>query len=72
MLAALVRIGRNSGSGPVQDVARSAVLTWQPERYLAFADQRTRPALDLLARVPLAHPARVADLVADRAIRPRC
>jgi trans-aconitate 2-methyltransferase len=37
-------------------------LTWQPERYLAFAEQRTRPALDLLARVPLAKPARVADL----------
>ena len=37
-------------------------MTWQPERYLAFADQRTRPALDLLARVPLANPARVADL----------
>jgi trans-aconitate 2-methyltransferase len=37
-------------------------LTWQPERYLAFADQRTRPARDLLARVPLANPARVADL----------
>lgn len=37
-------------------------MTWQPERYLAFADQRTRPARDLLARVPLANPARVADL----------
>jgi trans-aconitate 2-methyltransferase len=37
-------------------------LIWQPERYLAFADQRTRPALDLLARVPLANPVRVADL----------
>jgi trans-aconitate 2-methyltransferase len=37
-------------------------LTWQPERYLAFADQRTRPARDLLARVALANPARVADL----------
>jgi trans-aconitate 2-methyltransferase len=37
-------------------------LTWQPERYLAFAEQRTRPALDLLARVPLANPARIADL----------
>ena len=36
--------------------------TWRPECYLAFADQRTRPALDLLARVPLANPARVADL----------
>jgi trans-aconitate 2-methyltransferase len=37
-------------------------LTWQPERYLVFADQRTRAALDLLARVPLASPGRVADL----------
>jgi trans-aconitate 2-methyltransferase len=37
-------------------------LTWRPEPYLAFADQRTRPARDLLARVPLANPARVADL----------
>jgi trans-aconitate 2-methyltransferase len=37
-------------------------LTWQPERYLAFADQRTRAALDLLARVPLADSVRVADL----------
>jgi trans-aconitate 2-methyltransferase len=37
-------------------------MTWRPERYLAFADQRTRPALDLLARVPLASPARAADL----------
>jgi trans-aconitate 2-methyltransferase len=37
-------------------------LTWNPERYLAFGDQRTRPALDLLARVPSAGAARVADL----------
>jgi trans-aconitate 2-methyltransferase len=37
-------------------------VTWQPERYLAFAEQRTRPALDLLARVPLTNPGRVADL----------
>jgi trans-aconitate 2-methyltransferase len=37
-------------------------LTWEPERYLAFADHRTRPALDLLARVPLANAMRVADL----------
>ena len=35
---------------------------WQPESYLAFADHRLRPALDLLARVPLAAPARVVDL----------
>jgi trans-aconitate 2-methyltransferase len=37
-------------------------MTWNPERYLAFGDERTRPALDLLARVPLVQPARVADL----------
>jgi trans-aconitate 2-methyltransferase len=37
-------------------------LTWSPERYLAFADHRTRPAIDLLARVPLQQAARVADV----------
>lgn len=37
-------------------------MTWNPELYLRFADQRTRPAADLLARVPLTDPARVIDL----------
>jgi trans-aconitate 2-methyltransferase len=37
-------------------------LSWNPERYLAFCDHRTRPAIDLLARVPLAKAERVADL----------
>ena len=37
-------------------------MTWNPERYLVFGDQRTRPAIDLLARVPLAAAARIADL----------
>jgi trans-aconitate 2-methyltransferase len=37
-------------------------MTWNPERYLAFGDHRTRPAVDLLARVALPAPARVADL----------
>ncbi|HEX2479613.1 MAG TPA: trans-aconitate 2-methyltransferase [Geminicoccaceae bacterium] len=36
-------------------------MTWNPERYLAFSDQRTRPAIDLLARVPLQQ----ADVIAD-------
>jgi trans-aconitate 2-methyltransferase len=35
---------------------------WDPALYLHYADERLRPALDLLARVPLAAPARVADL----------
>jgi len=37
-------------------------MSWQPQRYLAFDDHRTRPAADLLARVPLAAPERVVDL----------
>jgi trans-aconitate 2-methyltransferase len=37
-------------------------MTWSPERYLAFADQRTRPAVDLLASVPLQRPERAVDL----------
>jgi len=35
---------------------------WDPAQYLRFADHRRRPALDLLARVPLEGPAAVADL----------
>ncbi len=37
-------------------------MSWNPERYLNFGDHRTRPAADLLARVALSAPARVADL----------
>jgi trans-aconitate 2-methyltransferase len=37
-------------------------MSWHPDRYLAFDDHRTRPAADLLARVPLAAPERVVDL----------
>jgi trans-aconitate 2-methyltransferase len=37
-------------------------MTWNPEVYLTFADQRTRPAAELLARVPAQHPARIIDL----------
>jgi trans-aconitate 2-methyltransferase len=42
--------------------SRAEPLNWDPASYLAFADKRLRPALDLLARVPLAAPARVFDL----------
>ena len=35
---------------------------WQPQQYLAFADERTRAARDLLAQVPLASAACVYDL----------
>ena len=37
-------------------------MAWDPDRYLAFADLRLRPALDLLARVPVDAPASVVDL----------
>ncbi len=35
---------------------------WSPEQYLKYAGHRMRPALDLLARVPLESPATVFDL----------
>ncbi len=37
-------------------------MQWDPTVYLQYADERLRPALDLLARVPLATAARVVDL----------
>jgi trans-aconitate 2-methyltransferase len=37
-------------------------MSWNPSAYLAFADERTRPAAELLARVPADRPGRVADL----------
>jgi trans-aconitate 2-methyltransferase len=37
-------------------------MSWNPERYLAFGDHRTRPAVDLLARIGLESPERLADL----------
>ena len=36
--------------------------SWDPAQYLKFSDHRLRPALDLMARVPLADPRRIYDL----------
>lgn len=37
-------------------------MAWDPDVYLRFGDHRTRPAADLLARVPLDTPKLVVDL----------
>jgi len=37
-------------------------MAWDPKTYLAYGEERTRPAADLLARVPVDRPERVADL----------
>jgi trans-aconitate 2-methyltransferase len=38
------------------------MTAWDPTQYLKFAGERMRPALDLLARIPVEAPARVVDL----------
>lgn len=37
-------------------------MSWNPATYLAFADQRTRPAFELAARIAVAEPKVVVDL----------
>lgn len=37
-------------------------MAWNPSHYLAFAGQRLRPALDLMARVPQGAPRAIVDL----------
>lgn len=37
-------------------------MSWNPQQYSRFAGQRLRPALDLIARVPVEHPQTVVDL----------
>src|SRR5271154_264623 len=37
-------------------------MAWDPKTYLVFGEERTRPAHELLARVPTEHPRRVVDL----------
>jgi trans-aconitate 2-methyltransferase len=40
----------------------STPFTWDPDRYLAFSDERGRPFVDLLARVGAERPGTVVDL----------
>lgn len=37
-------------------------MTWDPQQYSRFAGQRLRPALDLVARIPVDQPRNVVDL----------
>lgn len=37
-------------------------MSWDPKTYLAFGEERTRPARELLARIDLDNPARIVDL----------
>ena len=37
-------------------------MSWDPSQYLKFGNERLRPALDLLARVPLDAPQALVDL----------
>src|SRR4026209_1159843 len=44
------------------DQEYSSRVAWDPAQYLKFADHRLRPAIDLLNRVALDHPAAAHDL----------
>jgi trans-aconitate 2-methyltransferase len=37
-------------------------MNWNPRQYLQYEGERLRPALDLIARIPLTHPSTIVDL----------
>jgi trans-aconitate 2-methyltransferase len=38
------------------------MIQWNPDLYLKFEDERTQPACDLISRIAVAGPARIADI----------
>lgn len=46
----------------VPSPATATATTWSPDRYLRFADERSRPFLDLAARISGPEPTQIADL----------
>jgi trans-aconitate 2-methyltransferase len=51
-----------TGSSDEFRTGDAGVHAWDAGQYLRFADERTRPAVDLLAQVALTAPARIIDL----------
>jgi trans-aconitate 2-methyltransferase len=45
-----------------RDLESTMTQPWDPDRYLTYADERARPFVELLARVPVERPATVVDL----------
>ncbi len=56
------RIASGGDSVYFGNTGSKRVSTWDPKQYLKFEAPRLRPALDLLARVPLDNPGTVYDL----------
>jgi trans-aconitate 2-methyltransferase len=46
-------------------------MSWDPAQYLKYANERLRPALDLLARLPIEAPRTVVDWAAARGMSRR-